>query len=141
MNGLAGIAVLLISFLVELRIPMPLSAAKIIGIIVVYLGMALVVWATFHIRGAIRGMVKPRLSELVITGPYRFIRHPVYVGTTVALVGVTLSLRSWIGFLAVLILFLPSEIHRAKLEDKALAKEFGTKWDEYHKRTGFFYPI
>ena len=121
--------------------PMPLNTAKIIGIIVVYLGMALVVWATFHIRGAISGMVKPRLSELVITGPYRFIRHPVYVGTTVALIGVTLSLRSWIGFLAVLILFLPSEIHRAKLEEKALAGKFGTKWDEYHKRTGFFSPI
>lgn len=100
LNGIAGIGVLLISFLVDLRVPIPLSTAKIIGITVVYLGMALVVWAAFHIRGAIRGMVKPRISELIITGPYRFIRHPMYVGTTIALVGVTLSLLSWIGRVA-----------------------------------------
>lgn len=41
-----------------------------------------------------------------------------------------------VSFLAVFILFLPSEIHRAKLEEKALAREFETKWDEYQKRTG-----
>jgi len=140
-NGLAGIGVILISFLVEPRLPIPIGTSKMIGIALVYLGMALVVWAGFHIKGAIGGMVSPRLDYLVKDGPYRFIRHPVYLGTTIALVGVTVSLRSWPGLLCVFFLFLPTEIHRAKLEEKALARKFGEQWDNYIRKTGFFMPF
>ena len=139
-NGLTGIGVILISFLVELRLPMSIGIAKTSGFVLVYIGMALVVWAAVHIKSAIRGMVSPRLDELVKGGPYKFIRHPVYLGTTIALVGVALSLRSWPGLAATVFFFVPSELHRARLEEKALAEKFGEEWIEYAKKTSFFVP-
>jgi len=86
------------------------------------------------------GIVEPRLEVLVKDGPYRFVRHPVYLGNGIALVGVTILLRSWLGLLAVFLLFLPTELHRAKLEEQALAKKYGAEWESYAKRTSFFLP-
>ena len=133
LNGLTGIGVILISFLMKLRLPVPIGTAKWIGIAIVYIGIVLVVWAAVHIKAAIRGMVNPVLNQLVKDGPYKFIHHPVYLGTTIALVGVALSLRSWPGLLCALFLFLPSELHRARLEEKALAEKFGEEWGNYVK--------
>jgi protein-S-isoprenylcysteine O-methyltransferase Ste14 len=100
-----------------------------------------VVWAAFHIREAIAGMVEPRLEVLVKDGPYRFVRHPVYLGTALALAGVTVVLRSWPALLCVALLFLPTELHRAKLEEQALAKKFGPEWETYARKTNFFLPM
>jgi protein-S-isoprenylcysteine O-methyltransferase Ste14 len=139
-NGFTGIGVILVSFLVDLRLPISGDTAKWTGIAIVYLGMALVVWAAVHVKAAIRGMVSPVLDRLVKSGPYKFVRHPVYLGTTIALVGVAISLRSWPGLLVLFFLFLPSEIHRARLEERALAEKFGEEWSDYTRRTGFFLP-
>jgi protein-S-isoprenylcysteine O-methyltransferase Ste14 len=41
----------------------------------------------------------------------------------------------------VFIFFLPSEIYRAKLEEKALHEKFEKEWEEYIRNTGFFLPF
>jgi len=95
----------------------------------------------FYIKKAILGEIEPKLNILIKNGPYRFIRHPVYLGMTIALLGVPLSLGSWLGIIAVFLLFLPSEIYRAKLEEKKLAIKFGTEWENYVKKTMFILPF
>lgn len=137
----AGLAVLFISFWAESRLPIPRGAAKILGLIVTYGGMALVLWAALHIKGGITGAVRPRLNTLLKDGPYRFVRHPVYLGLSVALAGVALALRSWGGLLGVLLLFVPSSLYRAKLEERALAQKFGAEWQSYARQTNFFIPV
>ena len=141
LNGLSGLAVILVSFLVDLRLPIPVNVAKPLGMVVVFSGMSLVVWATVYIREAIVGEVEPRLKVLVKEGPYRFVRHPVYLGMTIALMGVVIALRSLPGLIGVFLCFLPSEVYRAKLEEKALAGKFGAEWESYIKKTGFMLPI
>lgn len=116
LNGVAGVGVLLLSFLVEMRMPLPRETAKPVGLIVFGLGMALAIWASLHIKDAIMGEVEPRLEKLVQEGPYRWTRHPVYLGMTIALLGAAIALRSWAGLIGVFLLFLPSEIWRAKLD-------------------------
>ncbi len=59
---------------------------------------------------------------------------------TIALIGANLVTRSAVGLLTLIILFLPAEIHRARLEERALEDKFGAAWREYAKRTGFFVP-
>lgn len=140
MNGLTGLGVILVSFLVDMRLPISIEVAKPLGMILVFCGMSLVVWATVHIRGAIRGEVQPKLNVLVKDGPYKFVRHPVYLGMTIALTGVAVSLRSWPGLIGVFLLFLPSEVYRARLEEKALARKFGAEWESYTEGTGFMLP-
>jgi len=141
LNGVTGVGVLLISFLVDFRFPMSKEIAKPLGMFIVFTGMSPALWATIHIKEAILGEVEPRLDVLVKDGPYRFVRHPVYLGMTVALLGATIALRSWLGMIGVLILFLPSEIYRARLEDKALFLKFGSEWMKYATQTGFILPF
>jgi len=141
LNVVTGIGVTLISFLVEFRFPMHKGTAKLLGLFIVYAGIALVIWAAMHIKGAFMGEVEPKLDVLVRDGPYRFVRHPVYLGMTIALAGLTVALRSWLGLIGVFLLFLPSEVYRAKLEEKALACKFGSEWEIYAAQTGFILPF
>jgi protein-S-isoprenylcysteine O-methyltransferase Ste14 len=141
LNLISGIGVLAVSFLVEIRFQASVQGAKKAGIVVVVLGMLLVVWSAFHLRGAFLGEVEPTRNDLVRSGPYKFIRHPVYLGMTIALTGAAISLRSWPGLLAVFGLFLPSEIYRAKLEEESLRKMHGAEWESYIRETGFLLPF
>lgn len=115
--------------------------ARSVGLAIVAAGMALVVWAALHIRGGMVGEVEPVQERLVERGPYRLVRHPVYLGMTIALCGVPVAIRSWLGLIGVLLLFLPSEIYRARLEERALFRRFGSEWVEYATRTGFLLPF
>jgi len=140
LNVIAAIVVFLISFFVEIRISICPEVAKSLGIFIVFFGMALVLWSSMHIREAFLGVVEPRLDVLIKSGPYKFIRHPVYLGLTIALTGIPVAMRSYFGLIGVFILFLPSEIYRAKLEEKALKSKFGSIWEEYSAQTGFMLP-
>jgi protein-S-isoprenylcysteine O-methyltransferase Ste14 len=141
LNGVTGIGVLLMRFFVDLRFPIPKEIAKPSGLFIVALGMFLVIWASLYIREAMWGEVEPRLNVLVQEGPYRFVRHPVYLGMTIALAGATVTLRSWLGIIGVFFLFLPTEIYRARLEEGALSRKFGDEWKRYATRTGFILPF
>jgi protein-S-isoprenylcysteine O-methyltransferase Ste14 len=141
LNGGTGIVVIITSIFVDLRLPIPKALTKPLGIFFVFIGMALVGWAAFYIKEAISGEVEPRLELLVKEGPYRFVRHPVYLGMTIAFIGVAFAFRSVPGLIGVFVLLLPTEIYRAKLEEKALAQKFGAEWEKYSKQTGFILPI
>jgi protein-S-isoprenylcysteine O-methyltransferase Ste14 len=141
LSGVAAIVVFYISYLTKSSFILPdILNKKILGLIIVYFGMAIVIWAAWHLKKGIWGGIEPENELLIKTGPYKYIRHPVYLGMTIAILGIPIVLESWIGLLAVFIIFSPSEIYRAKLEEKALSKKFGGKWDEYKKESGFFIP-
>lgn len=141
LNAIAGISVLLISFFVEQRIQVNTRVAKQVGIVVVSLGILLVVWSAFHLEEAFLGEVEPKREDIVRSGPYRFVRHPVYLGMTIALAGAAISLRSWLGLLAVFGIFLPSVIYRANLEENSLWRKHGSEWESYANETGFLFPL
>ena len=140
-NLLAAACVFLFSFLIDFRFSLSRGIAKTIGMLLVGIGMSMVLYAALYIKGAFLGEVEPRLKVLVKDGPYRMVRHPVYLGMTIALAGIPVALRSWSGLIGVLVLFLPSEIYRAKLEEQALSKKFGSEWDNYAAQTGFILPL
>jgi len=81
-------------------------------------------------------LVTPRPGgELVTGGPYRYLRHPMYVGQALIAVGAPLTLGcrwvTWLALPAVVILAL-----RAALEDEALARTFPehARWAAHAKR-------
>lgn len=57
LNVTAGIAVFLISFLVKIRVPIDIRVAKSLGILMVFVGIALVIWSAMHIKEAFFGEV------------------------------------------------------------------------------------
>lgn len=139
--GLISAAIVFgVCLLVEAPFPLDRRLTRWLGFALVAGGMILVLWAVTYIGKAFSGEVSPVLDHFVVQGPYRFVRHPVYLGLTTALVGLTLAFDSWPGTLAVFGLFLPSQIIRARLEEAALAARFGISYEIYCRRVGFMLP-
>lgn len=140
LTGLAGVITLAAALIFRDQLPLARSAARIVGFSTLYGGVALVLWAAVHLKSAIGGAVTPRTDELVVAGPFRAVRHPVYLGMTIAMVGASIVTRSVTGLLATVLVFLPAELHRARLEERALNAKFGAIWRTYAAGTGFLFP-
>ncbi|MFI5287879.1 MAG: methyltransferase family protein [Candidatus Dormibacteria bacterium] len=79
-------------------------------------------------------------NELVTCGPYRWVRHPYYLGVLILLVGVIVATRS----LPALILLYPAirvTIARARREEHNLALRYGEPYLDYHRRVAFLLPL
>ena len=78
-------------------------------------------------------------KSLVTTGPFRYIRHPMYVGIYIILTGIGILFFSWIWFIIMLI-FIPVFYWNCKIEEKQMIELHGKKYLDYKKRTGMFLP-
>lgn len=137
----SGLAAIAIGLLIKLPFPLRSGTAKPVGYAILGTAILLIAWSVYHIRQALLGEVEPRTDRLAQGGPYRFVRHLVYLAMTIALLAVGVCMRSWLTVLAVVLLFLPSVIYRAKLEEEALAEKYGREWEDYAERTPFLLPF
>lgn len=78
--------------------------------------------------------------ELVVKGPFRFIRHPQYLSQILLDLGGAAATLSYIVAPLALIQ-IPFILLRAAAEDKLLAKHFGDKFSGYKRKSGFFIPF
>ncbi len=99
-------------------------AAQIAGLVLAVLGYAVVVWATAsNAFFSLIVRIQTERGHMVATGgPYRFVRHPGYVGSILAYVGTGLMLGSWWAIVLSIITGLLM-IVRTRLEDKTLLAE------------------
>ncbi len=78
--------------------------------------------------------------RLVTSGPYKYIRHPRYLGIIVFLTGISLVFRSWMAIL--IVVFVTGVlIWRVLDEEKLMAAEFPDEWKEYKKRSRALIPF
>ena len=77
--------------------------------------------------------------QLIRSGPYARIRHPIYTGILLATIGTALLIGEYRGLLAVA-MFLVGFTRKARKEESFLAAEFGAAFAEHRRRTGFFLP-
>lgn len=110
------------------------------GIVLSAVGLAGLTWAFRHLgRNLTAGPGTSEDHSLVTTGPYRWVRHPMYSAWTVLLLGYSLLTANW----CIAILFLAAlsaVVRRTPIEEAALAARFGDAYREYAKRTGRFVP-
>lgn len=79
-------------------------------------------------------------QPVIQTGPYRIIRHPSYSGIILFFIGYGVLSQNWLCF-AVCVLFPTVALsYRIKIEEKALVKELGTKYEEYQTKTKKLIP-
>ena len=77
--------------------------------------------------------------ELVTTGPYRLVRHPIYTGILTAVLGSTLVAG---GFWLVLFLVAASFfVYSAKTEERLMMQQFPETYPDYKKRTHALIPF
>jgi protein-S-isoprenylcysteine O-methyltransferase Ste14 len=140
LHALAGTFSIIIALLTSQGIPLPEQPIKTAGYILFAFGVLVFLYALAHLRGAFLGNVQPITPDLVTTGPYRVVRHPLYLAMLIMCVSLSIGVRSLWGLACSLFVFFPSAILRAKREETALEAKFGSMWREYSRRTRFILP-
>lgn len=111
-----------------------------IGLVLFALGLACAVWARVSIgRNWGTPMTQKLEPELVTTGPYRFVRHPIYSGILAAGVGTAIAL-SWY-WLTVAGLAAVYFIYSATVEERFLAEQFPVAYPAYRRSTKMLVPF
>jgi protein-S-isoprenylcysteine O-methyltransferase Ste14 len=104
----------------------PTTRSLAIGAGLVMLGLAVRIWAAGHVE---------KSREVTSSGPYRFTRHPLYLGSTILGLGVAIAANHlWLGLAVVA--YLVATLGAAILAEEAhLREKFGDAYDAYaHKR-------
>ena len=103
--------------------PLILSSVKYIYAVFIWMTAAtcLTLWGLWTLKRAFSVTVEAR--ELVTGGPYRFVRHPVYLGEMLT-AGAVATLRFSCVNIALLILFIAIQIYRSRLEEEKLSRFF-----------------
>ncbi|MBO0822403.1 MAG: isoprenylcysteine carboxylmethyltransferase family protein [Actinobacteria bacterium] len=111
-----------------------------IGPAMLVLGLALAVWARVYI-GSNWGMPMSRKvhPELVTSGPYHTIRHPIYTGIILAMVGTTIAVSLyWLVAVAVLAAYF---LYSAMMEERYMAEQFPDSYPDYRRSTKMLIPF
>jgi protein-S-isoprenylcysteine O-methyltransferase Ste14 len=111
-----------------------------IGLVVFLAGLALAIWARRYL-GQNWGMPMSEKvdPELVTTGPYRRVRHPIYSGLILAMIGTAIAL-SWYWLLAV-VLVGSYFVYSAVMEERYMAGLFPDTYPAYKRSTNMLVPF
>lgn len=114
---------------------------SLVGLGLMILGFAFSICARVFLGGNWSAAVTVKKDhELVRNGPYALVRHPIYTGTLLALLGTVIILHGIRGLLAfaVALLALRMKSHR---EEVLMTKQFGAEYTEYSKRVKALIPF
>jgi protein-S-isoprenylcysteine O-methyltransferase len=116
----------------------------VVGLIIYIAGFGFLMWArrTLGRHWGISTSLQAKLHsnhELIQSGPYTIVRHPMYFGAWVMMFGLLLSYPKWV-ILILYISMVASLSMRARREEAVLAERFGEKWLEYKEQTSFLIP-
>ncbi|MBI3900349.1 MAG: isoprenylcysteine carboxylmethyltransferase family protein [Gammaproteobacteria bacterium] len=123
-----GIAILILLTIVGAPTHRPMF---IVGAILAVLGVIVRLWASGHVK---------KDKVLATTGPYAYVRHPLYVGNHLLMFGFCLASGWWwsfILFVAFNLYFYPQTIRH---EDQLLARLFPGQWEAWNKQTRALIP-
>lgn len=112
-------------------------SAVIAGEAIVILSVAFT-FASVAFLGRCFGVL-PEVRGLVMRGPYRIIRHPVYLGEIGAFLGFVVTSQHWLN-LVPLAVFIASQHVRMRFEEAALTEEFPSEYGAYAARTPRLIP-
>ena len=117
------------------------NVLRIIGTAIYFLGLAMAVIARVQLGGSWANIedrqVLPQ-QRLVTKGIYRYIRHPIYAGDILLLVGLELALNSWLA-LGVIFIFV-AVIKQVSTEEHLLAQTIPA-YEVYSRQTKRFIPF
>lgn len=130
--------------------PLPLHPAPwlrviclIIGAALLFAGLAMYLWGLRTLGRMFGpssgfGVRLHAAHRLITTGPYAHVRHPMYLAVIMAAMGSLLLYRTWAALCFAVIMY--GLVIRARREERALAREFGSEWDDYRARVPAWLP-
>jgi protein-S-isoprenylcysteine O-methyltransferase Ste14 len=106
----------------------PSPTMFVLSVVILIPGITNWIWSVVLILTKI-----PR-HELITTGPYSLVKHPLYAGVALlVLPWVGILCNTWLGILIGIIVYIGSRIYSPE-EEEILSKIFGRAWDEYNKK-------
>jgi protein-S-isoprenylcysteine O-methyltransferase Ste14 len=103
------------------------------GVALTAAGVGFAIWARLYLGGNWSGAITVKVGHnLIRTGPYRWVRHPIYTGFLLALLGTAIELRQVRGFVGFKI--------KSRIEERTMAGAFGPDYDDYNRSTGAILP-
>jgi len=109
----------------------------VVGWVLIALGLLIALWgALTFMRHKTAVYPHSPASLIVVSGPYRFTRNPMYLGFTLAYVGGTLWMNSWWPMLLLPVVMLLLDRFVIQREERYLAAAFGEEYIAYQRRVG-----
>jgi protein-S-isoprenylcysteine O-methyltransferase Ste14 len=103
--------------------------------------LLLAVWARRHLGRNWSAEVRiGEGHELVRTGPYRMLRHPIYTAMLGMFVGTAIASSQYHALLGVVMLVI-AYLRKTRLEENILHQAFGAEWDAYRRETWALVPL
>lgn len=104
------------------------------------LGLAYACWARVHLGRNWSGAVSVKQDhELIRSGPYALVRHPIYSGLLLAVLGTVIALGQWRGVVALVIVLL-ALWRKLRLEERWMVETFGESYQRYRERSAALIP-
>jgi protein-S-isoprenylcysteine O-methyltransferase Ste14 len=140
------IAIVLLS---TTRIPLPWLYLQLwpaglwpfwLGAAVTIAGLLFAVWAREHLgRNWSHSVTIKQGHELITTGPYAVVRHPIYTGILTGFLGIAIAISQVRGFLAFVLVFFALWI-KLRIEEKWMRSQFGETYATYARQTAALVP-
>lgn len=111
------------------------------GCLLALAGAALVLWSRAELGSAWSFVpIAAQDTGLITKGPYRFVRHPIYLGLSMLAAGEALAFGSWPAAAVAFSAIVPTFVWRAWSEERLLAETFGERYAIYQKQTEMIIP-
>ena len=112
-----------------------------LGVALLTAGLAFAIWARSHLGGNWSGSVTVKQGhELIRSGPYRWVRHPIYTGIITALLGTAIAsgtLRAALGFLIITLALL----RKLRIEERFMQETFPEEYPHYRATVPALIPF
>ena len=113
-----------------------------LGLALVVGGMAFSLWAAGTLGRHFDLEVEIHEGhEVVDRGPFAIVRHPVYLGLAVHMIGACLATGNWLLILGTLFVTIPAVYLRASVEEQLLRAQLGPAYDAYARRVPMLVPL
>jgi protein-S-isoprenylcysteine O-methyltransferase Ste14 len=111
------------------------------GVVVIILGLAFAVWARRHIGSNWSGTVPVKTDHVLVrTGPYGWVRHPIYTGLLTAILGTAIARGDLRGLLGVVLCTIAFVI-KLRIEERWMREVFGEEYQRYSKEVPALVPF
>lgn len=118
-----------------------LSVQSVVGAALFFFGLTIMIVAQITLFRFYSSTLVIRVGHKLIThGIYKFVRHPIYLGGIIALMGIPIYCSSLYGFLTMSVL-IPIILNRIRMEERLLTDEFGDEHRAYKEAVKKLIPF
>ena len=110
------------------------------GAVLAAVGLALSVWSFLSLPTVSVGHYVLKEQSVVETGPYGWVRHPIYLGVFLIWLALALAFRSVATLLLTVVYVIPAYLVYIRSEEEMMAGAYGAAYADYYRRVGRLFP-